>query len=94
MSDFHPDTEATLKHYGYDTEIAAPAMGLWSNDGTTISRLGKLPEVLSMYKAEKRKIRVVFDYDPDYPRALLQVFGLQPATLFPDMGTHEEKLGM
>lgn len=93
MSDFHSDTEAALKHYGYDEKSAAPAMGLWANDGSTIARLEKLPEVLSMYKAEQRKIRVVFDYDPDYPRAVLQVWGLQPATLLPDTGTHGEKLG-
>ncbi len=45
-----------------------------------------------MYKVEERKIRVVFDYDPDYPRAVLQIWGLQPATLSPDMGTHGEIL--
>ncbi len=83
-----PTIQNVLKHYGYHDESMAPTVGLWSNNGTAIARLENLPEVLSLYKAEKRKIRVVFDYDPDYPKALLQIWGLQPATLSPDTDTH------
>ena len=86
MDDNNPDAKAILKHYGYNGDSTAQTIGLWPNDGTAIARLGQLPEALGLYKAEKSKIRVVFDYDPDYPRAVLQVWGLTPAALLPDIG--------
>lgn len=84
-----PDREIILKHYGYDSECVAPMMGIWRNDGTALSRLISLPDALGLYKAEQRKIRVIFDYDPDYPWAVLQIWGL-PTTVLPDTGTRGE----
>lgn len=56
------------EHYGY-TETANTT-GCWQIDETTLERLKTLPEVLD----PKRKIRITFDYDPDFPRALIQIW--------------------
>lgn len=80
--------QEVLTHFAYGN--TAPTNGIWPNDGTALGRLGKLPEVLHLCQAEKKKIRIVFDYDPDFPKALLQIWGLEPATLPLDMSSHEE----
>ena len=82
--------EKALAHFGYDRSGVAPAIGIWPNDGDALIRLGHLPEVLRLHQAEKKKIRIVFDYDPDFPKALLQIWGLEPATLPLDMSSREE----
>lgn len=74
--------DEVLRHFGYNPQEAAPSLGLWKNDGTAISRLQCLPEVIRLYGEETQKIRIVFDYDPDFSKALLQVWGLAPTTLF------------
>ena len=81
--------EKALAHFGYDRSGVAPAIGIWPNDGDALIRLGRLPEVLRLHQAEKKKIRIVFDYDPDFPKALLQIWGLELATLSLDMNSHE-----
>lgn len=30
------------------------------------------------YLDKSKKVKIIFDYDPDYPRALLQVTGQKP----------------
>ncbi len=70
-----------LVHYGYDPDKAAPTLGLWENNGTAINRLGSLPEAIKLYGKKTPKIRIVFDYDPDFSRALLQIWGLPLAIL-------------
>lgn len=68
-----------MEHFGYMEGIPLDAgIGCWPNDADLIlKRLAMLPEVLKRRGALKRKIRIVFDYDPDFPRALLQVWGLE-----------------
>lgn len=83
----------TLRHYGYGESSTAPSCGIWRNDEGVLDRLGELPQVLRLYGAEKNKIRVVFDYDPDYGKSVLQIWGLELASLFHDMSSHEEKPG-
>lgn len=36
-----------------------------------------LPEILEQFTDPKEKIRIIFDYDPNFPRALFQIWGLQ-----------------
>lgn len=81
LTDSCPGREAVFKHYGYSTESAAHYCGFWPNDGTALDRLGDLPEALRLCKAEKQKIRIVFDYDPEYPMALIQTWGMPQTTL-------------
>lgn len=70
------NTKDALKHYGYpeDTPDKDVGIGLWDKSDA-LDRLAKLPEMLPHLDGNK-KIRVVFDYDPDFPKALLQITGL------------------
>lgn len=72
-----PNTKDTLKHYGYPEDIPDKdvGIGLWDKSDA-LDRLAKLPEMLP-YLDGNKKIRVVFDYDPDFPKALLQITGLK-----------------
>ncbi len=73
-----------LKRYGYS--VPAPTIGRWPVSGA-LDRLSSLPKALRLMGAGEQKIRIVFDYDPDLPEALLQIWGLHIATLPPDMDT-------
>lgn len=73
--------DEVLEHFGYQKGSAAPAVGNWANDGTVFNRLGSLPEVLERFADPQKKIRVIFDYDPNFPRTLLQVWGMSEVGL-------------
>lgn len=79
-------------HYGYMdvNAIQSGYHGYWPKE-TVLSRIAELTQVLSLMDAEKRKFRIVLDYDPEFPRALLQIKGLPTATLPPDKGSQLEK---
>ena len=75
--------DEVFAHFGYDhAKTPGVGSGCWPNDGKTIMRhLRALPEILEKYTDPKKKIRVVFDYDPDFPRALFQLWGLEDVDL-------------
>lgn len=75
--------DEVYEHFGYEvTREAGVGSGCWPNDGKTIMRyLRDLPEVLEQFSDPKKRIRVVFDYDPDFPRALFQVWGMETVTM-------------
>lgn len=63
--------EEVYRHYGYDpAEIERPGMGVgfWPCE-KALEMFTKQPEALQ-YLSDKKKIRVVFAYDPDFPVAL------------------------
>lgn len=66
-----------LLHFGYpkDTQEKGVAVGCWEMS-EALDNLASLPGLLP-YLDKNKKIRIVFDYDPDFPRALLQVTGLK-----------------
>ena len=70
-------------HFGYEVKHeSGVGTGCWSNDGKTIMQnLRALPEILEQFSDPKKRIRVVFDYDPDFPRALFQVWGMETMTM-------------
>ena len=68
-----------LEHYGHVKDIMVHT-GFWRNDGTIFQKLAQVPELIEKYG--KGKIRAIFDYDPDFPRALIQIWGLKSA--FPE----------
>ena len=74
--------DETYAHFGYEVKHeSGVGAGCWPNDGETIMRrLRFLPEILEGYTDPAKKIRVVFDYDPDFPRALFQIFELESST--------------
>ena len=58
--------DETYAHFGYEVkhEFGVGA-GCWPNDGKTIMQnLRALPEILEQFSDPKKRIRVVFDYDP------------------------------
>lgn len=59
--------QSVAEHYGYST--VANKLGCWKIETGALDRLAFLPEVLD----PKKKFRVTFDYDPEFPRALLQI---------------------
>lgn len=75
--------DETYAHFGYEVKLEpGVGAGCWPNDGETIMRhLRVLPEILENYTDPKKRIRVVFDYDPDFPRALFQVWGMETMTM-------------
>ena len=72
--------EDVLKHFGYSEADCAPSVGIWPNNDGTLSRLGRLPEVLQSFDGAKKKIRIVFGYDPNFPKALIQAWGVEEIT--------------
>ncbi len=67
--------EKVLEHYGYeDTQEAHVAMGFWAKE-TVPERIGKLSDALKKTLDFNKKVRVIFEYDPDFPRAYLRIEG-------------------
>lgn len=67
--------EKVLEHYGYkDTQEPHVAMGFWAKE-TVPERIGKLSDALKETLDFKKKFRVIFEYDPDFPRAYLRIEG-------------------
>lgn len=66
--------DETFKHFGYKNEHAPKhGTGCWANDGETIPRnIQELPEALELIVEPNEKVRIIFDYDPNFPRALFQ----------------------
>lgn len=64
-----PDAAEIAAHFGYKT--VCEWRSAWLNKPGQIERLAFLPEFLRFLGLDKR-CRITFDYDPDYPRMLLQ----------------------
>ena len=63
-----PLAKEVAEHYGY-AEIST-FRGMWPIEPGVLEKIKKLPEVLN----EKEKFRIVIDYDPEFTRALVQIF--------------------
>ena len=59
-----------LKHFGYD-DYPKCYHGTWANDETLPEKLAAIPEVLNQFF--KGKTRIIFDYDTDFPEAVIQM---------------------
>lgn len=62
------------RHYGYpDTEIPQTTYhGYWPK-GLVMKRITMLPEFIQFTGLEKKKFRLVLDYDPEFPRAMIHI---------------------
>jgi hypothetical protein len=60
--------EDVAAHFG--VEKLASYCSAWPNNGEQLQRLSQLPEFVK--KNADKTVRVTFDYDPEYPRMLLQ----------------------
>lgn len=67
--------EMVLEHYGYeDIKEGNVAMGFWTKESVP-ERIGKLSEALLDTLDFEKKVQVIFEYDPDFPRAYLRIRG-------------------
>lgn len=67
--------EAVLKHYGYeDTQKNGIAMGFWTKNSVP-TNIRNLSDVLLNTLDFEKKAQVIFEYDPDFPRAYLKITG-------------------
>lgn len=79
-------------HYDYPDHEALKTRyhAFWPREAV-FDRIDQLSLVLRLIGGSEKRFRVVIDYDPEYPRALLQIFGLQEPTLFPGMDNSEDQ---
>lgn len=67
-------TKQALMHYGHDLdelETKDYEIGTWPKE-SAIERLKSLPGFMG-FVDDTKKVRITFEYDPDYPTALLLV---------------------
>lgn len=70
-----------LEHYGYeDTKERNVAMGFWKTE-TVPERIRSLSDALNGTLDFEKKIRVIFEYDPDFPRAYLRIEGTKAVNM-------------
>lgn len=81
MWDDGTSREKVLEHYGYeDTKEAHVAMGFWTKESVP-EHIKHLSEALLSVLDFKKKVRVIFEYDPDFPRAFLKIEGTKDITV-------------
>ena len=64
-----PDLQEVAEHFGYESIVGWH--GVWLNKPGQIERLANLPEFIKTLGLDKQ-YRITFDYDPAYPKMLLQ----------------------
>lgn len=70
-----PTVDEVLEHYGYkpeDTHCNNVGIGVWRRE-EAFQRLGKV-EAFMRFVDDKKKARIEFNYDPDFPAALLVTY--------------------
>lgn len=71
-----PDLQEVMAHFGYET--IGEWSSTWLNKPGQIERLSELPEFIKMLGTDRR-FRIIFDYDPVYPKMLLQATVSNPS---------------
>ncbi len=71
-----PTLQEVMAHFGYET--IGEWSSTWLNRPGQIERLSELPEFIKMLGADRR-CRIIFDYDPAYPKMLLQATASDPS---------------
>lgn len=68
------NTQTICEHYGYQDVAAVLRVlhGFWPK-GAVLENIAKIPELLRMEAAEEKKFRIILDYDPEFPRAMIQI---------------------
>jgi len=64
--------ETICAHYGYADTGQSVQRGYWPKE-TVMERIALIPEYLRLSGLEKKRFRLVLDYDPDFPRALISI---------------------
>ena len=67
-------TKLAMEHYGHDLselETRDPQIGTWPKE-KAMERIKSLPDFMG-FVDDTKKVRITFEYDPDYPTALFLV---------------------
>lgn len=64
--------ENTLRHFGYPEDIKTTLYRQWDKS-EYLKKLSFLPEYID-FALQDKPFKLVFDYDPDYPNTLIQIF--------------------
>ena len=64
--------ENTLRHFGYPEDIKTTLYRQWDKS-EYLKKLSFLPEYID-FALQDKPFKLVFDYDPDYPDTLIQIF--------------------
>ena len=65
------DKEATMRHFGYDPKVYKDLQVGWWPAEKVFMEIPTLKDYERLIG--NKKIRVVLDYDPDYPRAMFRI---------------------
>ena len=71
-------TEEVCRHYGYSKPEGGVAQGFWKKKDVP-EQIGELSDVLLEIMDFNRRCQVIFEYDPDFPRAYLRIVGTDSA---------------
>ena len=71
-----PTLQEVMAHFGYDS--IGEWSSTWLNEPRQIDRLAELPKFIGLLGLDKH-YRIIFDYDPDYPKMLLQATVSDPS---------------
>ena len=71
MNEENVSREDILRHFGYDPQIyRGMQCGLWESNKV----YEEIPGLEGFQKIHgKKKVRVILDYDPDFPKAMFRV---------------------
>lgn len=74
MWDDGTNPQMVCKHYGYSDidAIQKNYHAYWPKD-TVMARITQIPEFLQLAGMKERKFRIILDYDPEFPRAMVRV---------------------
>lgn len=75
-----PTLQEVMTHFGYET--VGEWNNTWLNNPAQIERLASLPEFIRTIGLDKKQ-RIIFDYDPAYPKLLLQATASNSNQLHP-----------
>lgn len=65
--------EVAARHYGYEPDQLSQRKRFWANSETVMDKFMGIAYGLKKHRKKVGKVRITFDYDPEYPVALLQV---------------------
>lgn len=72
----------TLEHFGYSEDLSQKKPGITIGYARPDKAFGWLEQLKDLvpYMDRAKKVRVAFEYDPDFPMALLVIEGMKKPT--------------
>ena len=79
VREMEPSTAEVLAHYGYPEDLSQQKPGITFGYAKPDKAFGWLEQMKDFvpYMDRTKKVRVAFEYDPDFPMALLVIEGMK-----------------